>query len=194
MVYNAPNYRLMGSYIDNMADAKLKKDDADTRFQDNYFNGNILLGKQSELKNQLNEIMAQADYSRIPPRTRPTVIDKLKEGDPQDKLNERQYAEASNTYTTELNGSNEPVDQQIINPYTHHSNNDNIPQIKPYMKGNNRRMISEDWSLIKTLVIVIILIGVIYLFLNMIFQDRVSHQVVPGNMNLPGSFDTETNQ
>lgn len=178
-----------------MADAKLKKEDVNMQIQDNYFNGNTLLGKRSELKNQLNDILMQSDYDRVPPHTRPTVIDKLKEGDPQDKLNDRQYAyETSIPMQDDDLNNNVPhqnvdlIEHRPIRNHSHNSMNESC------IDRQRRRMPNEDWSLIKTLVIVIVLVGIIYLFLNMIFRDHVSRQMIPGDMNLPGTLDIEPNQ
>lgn len=195
MVYNAPNYRLVSTYIDELADAKTKEDvDIDkAMIQSRYFDRNGLRGNQNELKQQLNDIMAQADYGRAPQQTRPTVIDKLNEGDPQDALNDKQYVDTANMYMAKPNSGNEPIDQRIINPYVRY-NNDNRPQINPYMKRKDRRRAVEEWSLIKTTVIVVVLLGIFYFLLTLLFRDRVSHRDVPGDMNLPGSFDDGTNQ
>lgn len=189
----------MSNYINNLADSRLKGDNEqnDMMLQAHYFDRNNLRGSKTELNNQLKDITAQVDYGRAPPQSRPTIIDKLNEGNPQDKLNERQYS---------LEISPQPSrgqENDAINPYI--KPNQSAGGIKygqecdygnhfPYPpRFEHRRHGYEDWSLTKTIVIVIILLGIFYLLLNIIFQDHGDYHAVPGNMNLynqPPSIET----
>ena len=189
----------MSSYIDNLANAKPREDAEIDKalLQSRYFDRNGLRGNQNELKNQLNDIMAQTDYGKTPQKNRPTVIDKLEEGDPQDKLNEKQYAlETSTPYNPNYDSVN-PYIRPNINPYDQRYPStvprDQVP-INPYIRHRYGES-TKEWSLTKTIVIVVVLIGIFYLFFNMIFQDRVSHQPIPGDMNLPVVIaDDDSNQ
>ncbi len=193
MVYNAPNYRLVSTYIDGLADAKTKEDVAIDKamIQSRYFDRNGLRGNQNELKQQLNDIMAQADYGRAPQPTRPTIIDKLNEGDPQDALNDKRYVDTSNAYAEGVNGVNEPVDRQTVNPYVGYCNDSNGSQGDECMRGRRRRGAVEAWSLTKTIVVVVVVLAIFYFLITLLFRDRVSYNNAPGDMNLPGMDDAD---
>ena len=178
MQYNTPNYNLMSNYINSLADSRLKGDNEqnDMMLQSHYFDRNNLRGNRTELNNQLKDITAQIDYGRAPQQSRPTIIDKLNEGDPQEKLNEKQYA-------LEMS----PVRKQetdTVNPYIKQDQLAGKCGFPFPPIHEHRRCHHEDWSLTKTIVIVIILLGIFYLLLNIIFQDRGNYQAVSGNMNL----------
>jgi hypothetical protein len=179
MQYNVPNYNLMSNYINNLADSRLKGDNEqnDILLQSHYFDRNNLRGNKTELNNQLKDITAQIDYGKAPQQSRPTIIDKLDEGSPQDKLNERQYAMEMSPIRRQ--------DHDAINPYIQpHKSDINYGNRFPHPCYGNRRNRCSDWSLTKTIVIVIVLLGIFYLLLSLMFQDRVDRQYMPGNMNL----------
>lgn len=187
----------MSSYIDNLAASK-SKDDAEINkamLQSHYFDRNGLRGNQNELKNQLNDIMAQTDYGRAPRPTRPTVIDKLNEGDPQDKLNDKQFIRETTVYNQDHDAINPYVQPYDVNrkDYTYVDPNNCAP-FNDYTTHHMHKRPIDDWSLTKTIVIVIVLICALYLFLTIIFRERISRQNEPGNMNLPGTLDSNSNQ
>ena len=190
MAYSAPNYNLMSTYINDIADSKMNGKNEmgmDDLLQARYFDRNGLRGSRGELSNQLKDIMAQTDYGRVQPQSRPTIVDKLNEGDPQDKLNDRQYSiESSPRHKQDTDDTY--GNQSSVNPYiTHSPSSDNHRPISINCKRNHlsrQKYNAGDWSLTKTIVIVIILVGIFYLLLTIMFQDPVKYQTTPGNMNL----------
>ena len=252
MAYSAPNYNLMSTYINDIADSRMNGRNEmgmDDLLQARYFDRNGLRGSRGELSNQLKDIMAQTDYGKVPHQSRPTIVDKLNEGDPQDKLNDKQCSVAysphhrqgtddtydnqrainpdvthgtsyDNRHRQEMDdtsydnhhrqgtddviydnhhrqGTDDTYDNQSsTNPYTTHgASYDNHRQGSincKHQRGSQQKYNIGDWSLTKTIVIVIILVGIFYLLLTIMFQDRVNYQAAPGNMNLPGSEMMDT--
>lgn len=177
----------MSNYINNLADSRLKGDNEQNNIllHTNYFDRNNLRGNKTELDNQLKDITAHVDYGKVPQQSRQTVIDKLDEGSPQDKLNEKQYSlEMSSARGQEYDTIN-----PYMNPYsqTNRSNDSerDYGNRFPYSsRWGHRRNTYGDRSLTKTIVIVIILLVIFYLLLVLMFRDRDEYQAAPGNMNL----------
>jgi hypothetical protein len=59
--------------------------------------------------------------------------------------------------------------------------------INPYIEPSFSYKIYKQWSLAKTIVLVIVLLGLFYLALNLIFQNRLYYKAHPeeSNMNPP---------
>ena len=219
MQYNAPNYKLIGSYIDSKVSTKQTPEEAqfDSAIaQSIHFDRNGLRGNRNQLYSQISEIMAQTDYNMgISEKYEPRGRSNRNPIEPQDLLNDKQNSIlGSNTHMTNtenVNGgyvgsendqsiSTIPMDGMYSqSPYSTRTNK-NSPNgnknhrhfsdmhgINPYIKPPVHYRLCNNWSLIKTVILVIILLGLFYLVLNLIFQKRAQHTELleESNMNPP---------
>lgn len=209
MQYNTPNYRLIEAYINNKVSAQQSPEEA--RFDKEiarqlHFNRNNLQGQRNELNNTISGIMSQLDYDmpaaeKYAPPTQLST-ERSKE-EPQDMLNNRVY-KVLNRENSMIQPSNGAVDnyytdfhngeqgsgsapyrpfKPTVNPYIPYD-----PHINPYIRPPFHERLYHEWSLMKTIVLVIVLLAIFYLLLNVIVQRRRCYKAQPdeGNMNLPG--------
>lgn len=132
MQWTAPNYRLADAYINNTVDEKKEKTNPDPNAQSFRFNGNNLRGDDIDFRNQIREIMNQADYGIVKTEPGETLIDKIdakNDNYVQDQFNEQKrkiIADRQNAERRTLE------DNSNVNPYA------NNPYINPYNPYANK--------------------------------------------------------
>ena len=180
---HAPNYRLVEAYVKEKVNQQPSSENASFNngiAMNMKFNRNGLLGDRNALHNQIKELENQLSYDQATCVNRPSLFDQLgreqnndtvhnSTEDPQDMLNDK---------TIHPSGT-----QQEINPY--------IPTDGTPMNTYDKRQplyarIYNEWSLGKTVILVVILLGVFYLLLNLILQNRLYHMQysTEGDMNI----------
>ena len=178
--WSAPNYRLADAYINNTVDERFSGQSPDPFPQSFKFNGDTLQGNDHEFKSQMQEIMAQTDYSLDHYPRRETLTDKIdnRNNSIQDQFDDhrREMLLRQRDQPTKCSG---PKMEQI-NPYI-----PAYPVIPPYIMKHTS---SPFDSILTTTVLVVIGVILCFFFIRALFpvEKQAIEQSGPtvGNMNI----------
>ena len=178
--WSAPNYRLADAYINNTVDERYRGQSPDPFSQSFKFNGDTLQGSDHEFKSQMQEIMAQTDYSLDHYPRRETLTDKIdnRNDSIQDQFDDHRREMLLKQREQQMKCSGPKMEQ--INPYIH-----TYPVINPYII---KRPPSPFDSILTTTVLVVIGVILCFFFIRALFpvEKQVVEQSIPavGNMNI----------
>ena len=190
IMYTAPNYKLIDAYINDAVNSKQSPENnafAGAIAQTVKFNPDGFRGSRDQLKHQLREIMAQSDYGLVHDEPPATIIDRI---DDMDQSTEQEISGSTGDHKKEKDNG---MDHNNIS--TEYSNNDNsnVP-INPYIPTYDDKP-RWDWSICGTVLLVIVVVGLFYILLRLMFPVRQAPTPqVEGNMNVTPTEDSSNDQ